>query len=275
MRRVRLTSPAFAKVGKGSIYKISPSIALFAKRGLYEHFQTITAKLGWKRKGEVVLLGLSGGRDSVCLLHLLLVSGHHVVAAHLNHCLRGKESMRDERFVKDLCKRWHVPLIMERENIANRAKCHKLSMEEAARIGRYRFLERAARKKKLQKVVVAHHQQDQAETVLLKIFHGCNRNQLSGMKVKGPLPSLNWDGLPFYKKDKRYLQLTRPLLKAPHSEIARYARQNRLIFCQDSSNRDLSHPRNWVRHRLLPLIKRRLNRNVIKTLARLCENSLK
>ncbi len=244
----------------------SPPI-LFAKRGVYERFRSTTKALNWKWKGETVLLGLSGGRDSVTLLHLLLVSGHRVVAAHLNHQLRGRESVTDEKFVRRLCSEWNVPVVVERADVAARARRQKLSIEEAARIVRYLFLERVARRKKLRKVVVAHHQSDQAETVLLKVLLGANRHELRGMKLCRPFPSLR-AGAPLKTNPSR-LQLIRPLLETPSSEISRYVRQNRLVFREDSSNRDLSRPRNWIRHRLLPLIERRLNRNVMKTLARL------
>jgi tRNA(Ile)-lysidine synthase len=243
---------------------------LFAKRGLYETFHRTLAPLKWNRKGEEVLLGLSGGRDSVVLLHLLLVSGAKVTAAHLNHQLRGKESDRDEKFVRSLCKKWNVLLIVEKENIREKARKHHLSIEESARIARYRFFEKTARKRKLKKVLVAHHQRDQAETILLKIFFGVDRKSLRGMDLERDLPRLTWS-----KKNNASssssskIKLVRPLLNAPYSEIFTYSKQNKLLFREDRSNKDLSYPRNWVRHHLLPLIEKKLKRNVVKTLARL------
>ncbi len=226
------------------------------------------ARLGWKRKGETVLLGLSGGHDSVTLLHLLLVNGHQVTAAHLNHHLRGKESNRDEQFVRKLCRTWKVPISVGHVDVAKHAQHYKLSTEEAARIARYRFLAQVARQRKIRKVLVGHHQQDQVETLLLKIFRGCSRHQLRGMEMIRSFPVLSWKKLHFHPKQTS-LQLIRPLLEAPVSEIALYVQQNHLPFCEDSSNHDLSHPRNWIRHRLLPLLEQHLNRNVVKTLARM------
>ncbi len=244
---------------------------VYAKRGLYERFQRALTKLHWKPVGEKVLLGLSGGRDSVTLLHLLLVRGHRVVAAHLNHQLRGRESLADENFVRQLCKQWNVPLFIKREKVLSHAKTNKLSVEEASRIARYRFLAALAQKQKINQVVVAHHQHDQAETVLLKIFMGIHGRPLYGMKMQRPLPILNWNkSLTAHKKTK--IQLIRPLLEAPREEIILYTRQNHLPFRQDSSNKNLSYPRNWIRLRLIPLIERRLNRNIIKTLARIGSN---
>jgi len=269
---ISLGSKFYASYMKAKL-TVSSRPVLFAKRGLYETFHRALAQLGWKRKNESVLLGVSGGQDSIALLHLLLVSGFQVTVGHLNHQLRGRQSDGDEKFVKDLCKRWSVPLIIEKQNINALARKHSLSIEEAARIARYQFLDKTAKKTKLHKILVAHHQRDQAETVLLKIFFGCDRNHLKGMDMERPLPTLNW-ATTTQKKRKVHSRLIRPLLNAPYSEIVLYVRQNKIPFQEDSSNHDLSYPRNWVRHRLLPLIEKRLNRNVVKTLARLASTSL-
>lgn len=280
--------------------KFPRQIKPFAKRGLYERFQR-TCKVLRLHSKETVLVGLSGGRDSVVLLHLLLANGFSVVAAHLNHQLRGRESKGDEVFVRSLCKKWNIPLMVERVNVRSLAAKHRLSIEEAARIARYRFFAQCAKKKKLKKIIVAHHERDQAETVLLKIFQGTTREYLGGMKMRRPLPILRWsdilmkpnqkpiivdavvDRVPTsatsateneilgtargYQSSK--LDLIRPLLEAPFEEIVLYAKQNKLPFREDSSNRDLKIQRNWIRHHLLPLIEKKLNRNVVKTLARL------
>lgn len=240
---------------------------LYARRGLYERFQKTITQLGLKHRALPMILAVSGGRDSVCLLHLFRVSGRTVTAAHLNHRLRGAESDGDERFVHRLCEAWRIPLVVARENVAQRARRHHLSIEEAARIARYRFLARVAQRKKAGVVLVAHHQRDQAETVLLKLFRGCHPGQLRGMDLVRPLPRLDWRKSGGRRSRSR-IRLVRPLLDAPVAEIELYARQNRLKFREDSSNRDLTNPRNWIRHRLLPLLERRLNRNIVKTLAR-------
>jgi tRNA(Ile)-lysidine synthase len=252
----------------------SPHFRPFAKRGLYERFQR-TCKTLRLSPTETVLVGLSGGRDSVVLLHLLLAHGFAVVAAHLNHQLRGRESNSDEVFVKNLCKKWNVPLWVERMNVRSLAKKHRLSVEEAARIARYRFFAQCAKRKKLKKILVAHHERDQAETILLKIFQGTTREYLAGMKMKRPLPQLEWHtprtgmACRVSTHAKRVIELIRPLLDTPFEEVVLYAKQNKLRCREDSSNRDLTIQRNWIRHQLLPLIEKKLNRNVVKTLARL------
>ena len=185
--------------------------------------------------------------------------------------------MEDEHFVRRLCRKWKVPLVVEREDVAARSRQHGLSLEEAARIARYRFLARVARQRKLHTVVVAHHQQDQAETVLLKILQGCDRGHFRGMEMERSFPLLHWSkNKPMATRKKSAvgpgrLRLARPLLQSPLEEIVCYAKQNRLSFREDSSNRNLSTPRNWIRHRLILLMGQRLNRNVVKTLARFGE----
>lgn len=246
---------------------LSPPTPLVAKRGLYERFRAATAALGWRRSGERVLLALSGGRDSMALLHLLLVAGHRPVAAHLDHRLRGRASEDDARRVRALCRAWRVPLVLGRVNVPAHARRHRLGIEEAARIARYRFLRAAAARRRLRVVATAHHQGDQAETVLLRVLLGTARPGAFGMEAARPMPSLAWPG----ERPPRGAapRLVRPLLDAPPSEIAAHVRRQRIPFLVDASNRDLSRPRNWVRHRLLPLAARRLKRNVLKSLVRL------
>jgi tRNA(Ile)-lysidine synthase len=243
----------------------------FAKRGLYERFQR-TCKVLRLNPRETVLLGLSGGRDSVVLFHLLLSQGFSVVAAHLNHQLRGNESKRDEVFVRSLCQKWNVQLVVERMNVRLLAKKYRLSIEEAARIARYRFFAKCAKKMKLRKILVAHHECDQAETVLLRIFQGSSREHLRGMQMNRPMPLLDWSRGTACRAQISKLELIRPLLETPFEEIVLYAKQNKLPFREDSSNRDLTIQRNWIRHSLLPLIEKKLNRNVVKTLARLAKS---
>jgi len=238
----------------------------YAKRGLYESVQQSLKRLGWKRAGEPVVLGVSGGRDSVCLLHLLLNLGHRVHAAHLNHGLRGRASDGDEQFVRKLCEAWNVPISVTRVEVAKKAKQHQLSMEEAARVARYRFFLQVARKQKIRKVAVAHHQRDQAETVLLRIVQGCDHAQLRGMQMERKMLDLDWTRR---ARECAGLRLVRPMLEIPFEEIELYARQNKLPFREDRSNRDVKIPRNWIRAKLLPLMEKGLNRNVVKSLARL------
>ncbi|MDD2708632.1 MAG: tRNA lysidine(34) synthetase TilS [Verrucomicrobiae bacterium] len=247
--------------------KIPPLDRPYAKRGLYESFIRAAACLGWKR-GRRVLVGLSGGRDSVVLLHLLLAAGFRAEAAHLNHRLRGAESRRDKKFVKNLCRTWGVPLATGAEAVAKRSLQYGLSLEDAARTARYRFLAQTAQQRKIRTVAVAHHLNDQAETVLMKILFGGGQGKPRGMAMQRSFSPPAWPGTKSSKTNSS-LELVRPLLEIPADQVALYARQNKLPFCEDSSNRDLRHPRNWIRRRLLPYIEKGLRRNVVKPLARL------
>ena len=249
---------------------MSTHIALFAKRGLYESFRQSLVRLGWPRDGMKVLVGVSGGRDSMALLHLLLVCGHRVVVGHLNHCLRGRESLADERFVRKVGSQWGVPVIVDRVQVGVLAKKHHMGIEEAARIARYRFLSQVACRRRIGHVMVAHHQQDQAETVLLKILFGTSREHLRGMEMDRAFPVLKWPGCKASHSAQR-LHLVRPLLGCSMAEIELYVRQNKIPFRMDSSNVDERHPRNWIRRKLIPMMERGLQRNVVKTLARLGE----
>jgi tRNA(Ile)-lysidine synthase len=255
--------------------KNQPRPKAFAKRGLYESFQRAKHALGLK-PDEHVLLGLSGGKDSVALLHLLLVQGHAVTAAHLNHKLRGQESLRDEKFVRKLCREWATPLIVDSIDVAAISRKRKLSLEDAARIARYQFFEKSARKKKIRKVLVAHHLNDQAETVLFKVLCGTPASKLRAMRFSAPLPTrFGTKAAPRLssRSSSSSTQLIRPLLGCSRKEIDLYVRQNRLPHILDSSNQDLKRPRNWIRKRLIPLIERKLDRNVVKSLARVVESS--
>ncbi|NUN93636.1 MAG: tRNA lysidine(34) synthetase TilS [Verrucomicrobiae bacterium] len=214
-----------------------------------------------------MLLAFSGGRDSMALLHLLRVAGHRPVAAHLNHCVRGRTAEADARWARRLCRAWGVPFVSGAANVPALARRHRLGLEEAARIARYRFLRAIAGRRRLRVVVTAHHLGDQAETVLLRILLGTARPGRCGMAFSSPLPLLAWPDAP--RPHGAASRLERPLLDAPPEEIAAYVRRQRLPFLTDASNRDLSRPRNWIRHRLLPLAARRLNRNLLKSLARL------
>ncbi|MCC7517853.1 MAG: tRNA lysidine(34) synthetase TilS [Verrucomicrobiae bacterium] len=249
---------------RATIRKPTPRVA---KRGLYERFRAATVALGWRRSGERLLLALSGGRDSMALLHLLLVSGHRPVAAHFNHRLRGRAAEADARWVRGLCRAWHVPLARGTADVPSLARKHRLGLEEAARIARYRFLHSAAVRRRLRTVATAHHLGDQAETVLLRVLLGTAHPGAFGMRASRPLPPLAWPG--GLRPRGGGLRLVRPLLAAPPGEIAAYVRRQRIPFLEDASNRVLAHPRNWLRHRLLPLAARRLNRNLLKSLARL------
>ena len=191
-------------------------------------------------EGMGVLVGLSGGVDSVVLLHLLLdlapTHGWKVEAAHFHHGLRGEEADRDEAFVRDLCREWGVPLEVGRGDVTRLARERGKGVEEAAREARYTFLLRVMKERGLERLAVAHTLSDAVETFFMRLIKGA-----SPYGLRGILP--------------RRGEIVRPLIEVTREEVEEYAASHSLPHVEDSTNRDLSRFRNWVRWRLMPLLK--------------------
>lgn len=195
-------------------------------------------------RGDGVLAAVSGGADSVCLLLLLkgMVAelGIRVFAFHMNHGIRGEEADRDEQFVGELCKQLEIPLTVAHEKVETYAEEHGLSGEEAGRILRYRHLEETAERYQCAKIAVAHHEDDDAETVLLNLFRGSGLAGLSGIRpVRG--------------------KIIRPLLCVSRKEIEEYLKEQGFSWCEDSTNRENDYTRNKIRNELLPWVKENIN----------------
>ena len=175
-----------------------------------------------------VLVGLSGGADSVCLLHILQDLGYDVMAAHCNFHLRGAESDRDEDFVRSLCKQLHIPLFVKGFQTAEYASRNGLSIEMAARAQRYGWFTDLILKHAFQAVCVAHHKNDQAETLILNLKRGTGYRGLEGMRPRSSMTA-------------------RPLLCVTRAEIEDYCRKQGYAFVTDSTNADTAIRRNAVR----------------------------
>ena len=187
-------------------------------------------------KGEKLLCAVSGGADSMCLLHLLWTGGWDVTAAHFEHGIRGAESLRDAAFVADWCGEHGIPLVLEHGDAPGYAREQGLSLEEAARELRYAFLTRAAEKLGAARILTAHNQDDQAETVLFNLTRGAGTAGLCGIpESRGPI--------------------LRPLLHVSRAEILAYLEENRVPHVEDSSNQSDSYTRNLLRHRVVPLLR--------------------
>lgn len=189
---------------------------------------------------HAVLVGLSGGVDSVVLLHLLCGLREQgrlsaVMAAHLHHGLRGAEADADAAFCEALCGAWDVPFVCGRAEVRTVAAEKGLSLETAAREERYAFLKRAAAQLGADCIAVAHHMDDQAETLLLHLLRGSGLDGLAGMRP-------------------RTGNIVRPLLAARRQDIEAYAQAHGLAFCTDATNASDAMTRNRVRHELLPLL---------------------
>ena len=185
------------------------------------------------KAGEVIGVGVSGGIDSMCLLHFL--NAHKealdidVVAIHINHGIR-EESDDEARFVVQKCKEWGVRVYKFSIDAPKIAKDGKLSLETAARDGRYNVFETLVKKDIVDKIALAHHQSDQAETILMHIFRGCG---VSGARGMDPI------------RDKIYI---RPMLPVSKENIIDYANMNNIDYVEDSSNKDTSYTRNYLRN---------------------------
>ena len=201
---------------------------------------TYIRKHGLLDKTQPVLVAVSGGADSVSLLDVLLRAGYTCIAAHCNFHLRGAESDRDEAFVKELCAQMGVKLLTTDFDTTAYAKEHAASIELAARELRYTWFEQVAEEEGCQAVCVAHHQNDQAETLLLNLKRGTGLRGLCGMRPKSANPMAP-NGLP----------IVRPLLCTTRDYIEHYLRDKRhLNWVTDSTNNDLTISRNAVRAQL-------------------------
>lgn len=205
---------------------------------------------------QPVLLAISGGRDSVALLHLLLEAGFtNLILCHLNHGLRGRESDGDAAFVRRLAKKHGLKCEVETQAVAALAIKQQLSLETAAREARHSFLLRMAGKHDTWIVFMAHHAEDQAETILANLCRGSGLGGLAGMRAVQRLDS--------------GLHLVRPLLRARRAEIDTYLKARRHKFREDSSNRSTKHRRNRLRHEALPLLNDVFARDVSELITRL------
>lgn len=191
-------------------------------------------------RGDKIAVAVSGGRDSVALLHFLLQKskegGFTVLALNVEHGIRGETSLRDSAFVKELCSAWHVPLLAFSVDAPARARRDKLSMEQAARAERYRVFDAVLSEKSADKIATAHHLGDNAETVLINLFRGAS--------LKGAA------GIP-----PRRNGIIRPFLTTSREEIDEYVIKNNLPFAEDETNALTEITRNFIRGEVMPRLK--------------------
>ena len=210
--------------------------------------------------GDAVVIGVSGGVDSVCLAHILIHLAPQfrlrLHVAHLNHELRGEESDVDARHVSELARIWGLPCTVERIDVASAAAGHRLSLEEAARQARYAFLASTAQQVGAQRIAVGHHADDQAETVLMHFLRGSGVAGMRGMLPQMPLSDYRGLSEQAESADAEEVVLIRPLLGVRRVEIEAYCAQNALEARFDRSNADTTFHRNRLRHELLPTLRR-------------------
>ncbi|MCO5231426.1 MAG: tRNA lysidine(34) synthetase TilS [Chitinophagales bacterium] len=190
----------------------------------------------WLSKSTPILIACSGGRDSMALLYALhKLEFNHMEVAHCNFQLRGEESDGDQIFVEEYCKHNKIPFHVVRFETKELAKKEGVSTQMAARTLRYEWLEKIRLENGLHLIAVAHHQDDQYETILLQLIKGTGIHGLKGM---------------LDKNDK----IVRPLLTVSREQINQYVTENNIGFREDSSNATTHYKRNLIRHELTPLI---------------------
>jgi tRNA(Ile)-lysidine synthase len=228
-------------------------------------FQRIEASIRDRRllkPGGKVLVAVSGGVDSVVLLHALeKISKRRkwkIVVAHFNHQLRGRASDLDEKLVRETAAKMKLPVIVEGADVKAFAGQSMLSTEMAARKLRHEFLARAARRLKIKTIALAHHADDQVELFFLRLLRGSGGEGLGGMKWKSPSPA-----------DQR-LSLIRPLLEMSKAELGELAKGQNIQYREDATNASSDFLRNRIRNQLLPLLRKdyqpALNRVILRVM---------
>lgn len=200
------------------------------------------------RRREKILVAVSGGLDSMVLLHVLhqLAPSHgwSLAVGHFNHLLRGRESALDLQFVRRVAEKWGLKFAEGHGNAANAARKDGVSIEMAARRLRHGFLARVAKRHGARTVALAHHADDQVELFFIRLLRGASLEGLGGMNWKSPSPA------------DAQVELARPLLGVEKEELRQYAADQHIAFREDSTNHRLDVPRNRIRNQLLPLLRR-------------------
>ncbi len=201
--------------------------------------------------GDRILIGISGGADSVCLLDLFRVVAKkwrfELFGIHINHQLR-RNAVRDEQFVKQLLDLWGIPLTVVRVNVPAYARRNKLGVEDAARQLRYKNYYRIAKRLRCNRVALGHNADDNLETIILNLIRGAGLRGLSGIPIRRDI-------------------FIRPLLKIRRDAIRDYLRARAIDWVEDETNEDVKFRRNLIRQEVVPVLKR-LNPALADTVAR-------
>ena len=200
------------------------------------------------KRDEKLLCAVSGGADSMCLLHLLHSGGWDVTAAHFEHGIRGAESLRDAAFVEDWCRERGIPCVVGHGDAPGYAAAHGLSLEEAARELRYAFLYEKAKELGANRILTAHTMDDNAETLLFNLTRGSGTAGLCGIPAERGI-------------------ILRPLLHVSRAEIEACLKENAVPHVEDSTNRSDDYTRNLLRHQVVPLL-RKINARFAEAAAR-------
>lgn len=213
------------------------------KDDLYEKIAVYCEKNQLFEKGNGVVTGLSGGADSVCLLWILAGIrkrfGLQLEAVHVNHGIRGKEAEDDQEFAVAFARSLGIHCHVVQKNVPELAREWQVTEEEAGRICRYQCFEERRQELGYQKIAVAHHRDDQAETILFQLLRGSGLRGLGGMRPKRGV-------------------VVRPLLETERQEIEQFLQKEQISYCTDSTNNQENYTRNRIRHQVLPYLKEKI-----------------
>ncbi len=228
-----------------------------AAQQLLDRVRATIAKYRMLAPGETVLAAVSGGPDSMCLLHVLADLGYRIHVAHFDHQTRGRRSAEDAEFTQGVAKRLGFPFHIESRHIEKHAQDAGASFEAYARAARYSFFRRVADAIGCTAIATGHHADDRAETVMMRLLRGTWPGGL------GAIPPVRGNG------DGR--RIVRPLIECPREEIMAFLAQEGIAFCIDETNASTRHTRNRVRHELLPKLAADYNPRLRDALCRLAE----
>lgn len=206
--------------------------------------------------GDKIIIGVSGGPDSICLLHILNSLKEElnieIFVAHVNHMIR-EVADEEKAYVQEFCKKINVQCFVKKINVVEIAKQNKKGTEEAGRDERYAFFNEILEQTNSNKIATAHNSNDRAETVILNIVRGSGISGLKGIEAN---------------RDNKYI---RPLIETSREKIEKYCEENSLNPKYDESNNENIYSRNKVRNELIPYIKKEFNQNIVQTINRLSE----
>jgi tRNA(Ile)-lysidine synthase len=216
---------------------------------MFDKVKSTIEKYNLINKNDKIVVGVSGGPDSICLLHVLYTLGYNLCVAHINHGLRDN-AVVEENFVQDYCNKLNIPFFIKRVKL--KEILNGMTTEEAGRKVRYEFFNEVFEKEQCTKIATAHTANDKAETIIMNMFRGSGITGLRGIEA--------------YRNN-----IIRPLIEITRDEVESYCKENNLNPKHDESNDDTVYTRNKIRLELIPYIKENINPNIIQSINRMSD----